>query len=37
VVVMIPVGLLALHTLYLPLDLIFSEIMAKIGLGAAPS
>jgi polysaccharide chain length determinant protein (PEP-CTERM system associated) len=34
VAVAIPAGLLAVHTLYLPLDLVFSELLAKIGLGA---
>ena len=34
VAVAIPAALLAVHTLYLPLDLVFSELLAKIGLGA---
>jgi hypothetical protein len=33
VAVAIPAALLAVHTLYLPLDLVFSELLAKIGLG----
>jgi uncharacterized protein involved in exopolysaccharide biosynthesis len=34
VAVAIPAALLAVHTLYLPLDLVFSELLAKIGLGS---
>jgi protein tyrosine kinase modulator len=34
VAVTIPAVLLAVHTLYLPLDLVFSELLAKVGLGA---
>jgi polysaccharide chain length determinant protein (PEP-CTERM system associated) len=34
VAVAIPAALLAVHTLYLPLDLVFSELLAKVGLGA---
>ena len=33
VAVAIPAALLAIHTLYLPLDLVFSELLAKVGLG----
>jgi hypothetical protein len=33
VAVAIPAALLAVHTLYLPLDLVFSELLAKVGLG----
>ena len=36
IAVAIPAGLFALHTLYLPLDLILSELLAKLGFGAAP-
>jgi polysaccharide biosynthesis transport protein len=33
VAVAIPAALLAVHTLYLPLDLVFIELLAKVGLG----
>ena len=33
VAVAIPAALFAVHTLYLPLDLVFSELLAKVGLG----
>ena len=34
IAVAIPAALFAVHTYYLPLDLIFSELLAKIGLGS---
>lgn len=33
VAVAIPAALFAIHTFYLPLDLVFSELLAKVGLG----
>ena len=33
IAVAIPAALFAVHTLYLPLDLVFSELLAKVGLG----
>ena len=35
IAVAIPVGLFAVHTYYLPLDLIWAELLAKFGVGGA--